>query len=165
MQATTTYHGRSISFNRSAHHLTFSLKMPASSPKPKQAGFWGAHQKACLLAFACQAAKTAIPGFRPGPRTLAKPANAKTSKHTERKAMSTVKAWMMFATCTNNNTPTNNDIATKPTRPHQHNSNKPTITLHMHDTSPIKQITPKPSQSPHSHAHISLIDLRPKMCR
>jgi hypothetical protein len=57
------------------------------------------------------------------------------------------------------------NIAAKTAQPHQHNSNKPTITLHMHETSLIKQITPKPSQSPHSHAHISLIDLRPKMCR
>jgi len=99
--------------------------MPASSPKPKQAGFCGAHQKACLLAFACQAEKTAIPGFRPGPRTLAMPANAKMSKHTKRKAMSTTKAWMMFATmsCTKQQTTTNNNIATKPSRPHQQQTN------------------------------------------
>ena len=134
-------------FNRSAHHLTFSLKMPASSPKPKQAGFCGAHQKACLLAFACQTEKTAIPGFRPGPRTLAMPAKAKTSKHTERKAMSTTKPWMMVATCTKQQTTTNNNIATKPTRPHQHNTNKPTITL----TCMTHRTSSKSHQNHHNH--------------
>jgi hypothetical protein len=99
--------------------------MPASSPKPKQAGFWGAHQKACLLAFACQAAKTAIPGFRPGPRTLAKPANAKTSKHTERKAMN---SQSMYDVCnmhqqqhTNKQQHRNQTITTAPAQQQQTN--------------------------------------------
>jgi hypothetical protein len=91
--------------------------LPASSKQAFE--ILPAHQKKCLLAYASDGEKRPLPGFRPGPRTLAMPANAKTCKHTERKAMSTAKAWMMFATCTKQQTATNNNIAANTTAPPQ----------------------------------------------